>query len=85
MYEVRLEVTTPGSYLIDVDRLIADNKSRNVELAELIRNLGIFEERGSGIDKVVMQAELFQFPRQNSGPVTTGVFQRSTHIGTSRT
>lgn len=62
MYEDRLEVTTPGSPLIDVDRFIDDSKSRNVELAELMRHLGICEEKGSGIDKVVMQAELFQLP-----------------------
>jgi predicted HTH transcriptional regulator len=36
--------------------------SRNEALASLMRRMGICEERGSGIDKVVFQTGLFQLP-----------------------
>jgi len=37
-------------------------KSRNETLASLMRRFRFCEERGSGIDKVVAQIELFQLP-----------------------
>ena len=37
-------------------------KSRNEGLASLMRRLGICEERGSGIDKVVFEVEVAQLP-----------------------
>ena len=37
-------------------------KSRNEELASFMRRIGICEERGSGIDKVVSQTEFYQLP-----------------------
>lgn len=37
-------------------------RSRNEALASLLRRFGICEERGSGIDKVVFQVELYQLP-----------------------
>lgn len=37
-------------------------KSRNEELASFMRRIGACEERGSGIDKVVFQSELYQLP-----------------------
>ena len=37
-------------------------RSRNEALASLMRRFRICEERGSGIDKVVSQTELFQLP-----------------------
>jgi ATP-dependent DNA helicase RecG len=37
-------------------------KSRNEALASLMRRFRICEERGSGIDKVVFEVELFQLP-----------------------
>jgi predicted HTH transcriptional regulator len=59
----RIEVTNPGEPLVDVQRFVdAPPKSRNEVLASLMRRLGICEERGSGIDKVVSQVEFFQLP-----------------------
>ncbi len=40
----------------------AESTSRNETLASLMRRFRICEERGSGIDKVVSQTELFQLP-----------------------
>lgn len=37
-------------------------RSRNEGLASLMRRMGICEERGSGVDKVVFQTELYQLP-----------------------
>lgn len=37
-------------------------RSRNEALASFMRRIGICEERGSGVDKVVFQTELYQLP-----------------------
>lgn len=59
----RMEITNPGAPLIETDRLLdSPPRSRNEALASLLRRMNICEERGSGIDKVVIQAELFQLP-----------------------
>jgi predicted HTH transcriptional regulator len=59
----RIEVTNPGTPLVDTLRFVdTPPKSRNESLASLMRRLGICEERGSGIDKVVSEVELYQLP-----------------------
>jgi predicted HTH transcriptional regulator len=59
----RIEITNPGEPLVDTLRFVdTPPKSRNEDLASLMRRLGICEERGSGIDKVVSEAELYQLP-----------------------
>jgi predicted HTH transcriptional regulator len=63
IFSDRLEVTNPGSPLIQAERFLdLPPRSRNETLASLMRRMGICEERGSGIDKVVKQTELFQLP-----------------------
>ncbi len=63
IFEGRIEITNPGAPLVDIDRLVdAAPKSRNDKLASLMRRFNLCEERGSGIDKVVFQVELFQLP-----------------------
>lgn len=58
-----MEITNPGRPLVPTDRLLDQPpRSRNEKLASLMRRVGICEERGSGIDKVVFQIELFQLP-----------------------
>ena len=59
----RMEITNPGVPLVSIDRFLdTPPKSRNEALASLMRRFGICEERGSGIDKVVYQTELYQLP-----------------------
>lgn len=59
----RIEITNPGVPLVDTQRFMdTPPKSRNEALASLMRRFRICEERGSGIDKVVSQVELFQLP-----------------------
>ncbi len=63
IFDSRLEITNPGIPLIDTDRFLdSPPKSRNEALASLMRRVGICEERGSGIDKVVHETEIFQLP-----------------------
>lgn len=62
MYADRVEISNPGAPPIRVERFIDEYRSRNERLADLMRRLGICEEKGSGIDKVVHAAEVFQLP-----------------------
>lgn len=59
----RMEITSPGLPLVKTDRFLdSPPKSRNEALASFMRRIGVCEERGSGIDKVVFQTELYQLP-----------------------
>ncbi len=62
MYSDRIEISNPGIPPIQVERFIDEYRSRNEQLADLMRRFGICEEKGSGIDKVVSAAEMFQLP-----------------------
>lgn len=63
IFKDRIEITNPGKPLISTLRFIDHNpQSRNEKLAHYMRRIGICEERGSGIDKVIFQCELFQLP-----------------------
>jgi ATP-dependent DNA helicase RecG len=62
LYSDRLEISNPGAPFIPPDRFIDEYRSRNERLADLMRRLGVCEEMGSGIDKVVSSAEFYQLP-----------------------
>lgn len=63
LFDDRIEITNPGRPLVAPERFVDHPpQSRNETLAALLRRLGICEERGSGIDKVVAQIEVFQLP-----------------------
>lgn len=62
IYDDRIEVTNPGLPILPVDRFIDENQSRNERFADALRQLGICEERGHGMDAVVTQIELHQLP-----------------------
>ena len=63
IFEDRVEITNAGEPLVDTQRFVdTPPRSRNEALASLMRRFRICEERGSGIDKVVSQVELFQLP-----------------------
>jgi ATP-dependent DNA helicase RecG len=62
----RVEITDPGIPLIDTQRFLdAPPQSRNDALAAFMRRVNICEERGSGIDKVILNVEAFQLPAPN--------------------
>jgi predicted HTH transcriptional regulator len=59
----RMEITNPGTPLVKTERFLdTPPKSRNEALASFMRRIGICEERGSGVDKVVYQTEIHQLP-----------------------
>jgi ATP-dependent DNA helicase RecG len=62
IYTDRIEISNPGKPFIPTERFIDEYQSRNERLADVMRRLGICEEKGSGIDKVVQSAELYQLP-----------------------
>lgn len=63
IFDSRMEITNPGLPLVKTERFLdAPPKSRNEALASLLRRIGVCEERGSGIDKVVFQTEFYQLP-----------------------
>lgn len=63
IFDDRMEITNPGLPLVDTARMLdSPPRSRNEALASLMRRMGICEERGSGVDKVVFQTEFYQLP-----------------------
>ncbi len=63
IFEDRVEISNPGATLIDPLRMMDHSpRSRNELLAYFMRRAKICEERGTGIDRVVAQAELYQLP-----------------------
>lgn len=62
LYPQRIEISNPAQPTIDPLRFIDDYRPRNEKLADLMRRLGLCEEKGSGIDKVVSAAEAYQLP-----------------------
>ncbi len=63
IFEDRMEIGNPGLPLVTTDRFLdSPPRSRNEVLASLLRRIGVCEERGSGVDKVVFQTEFYQLP-----------------------
>ncbi len=63
IFSDRMEITNPGLPLVKTERFLdSPLRSRNEALASLMRRGGICEERGSGVDKVVFETELYQLP-----------------------
>jgi predicted HTH transcriptional regulator len=63
IFSGRMEITNPGIPLIKTERFLdSPPRSRNEALASFMRRLGICEERGSGVDKVVAETERHQLP-----------------------
>ncbi len=62
LYQDRLEISNPGHPTISIDRFIDEYRSRNERFADLMRRMGICEEKGSGVDKVIAAAEHQQLP-----------------------
>ena len=63
IFKSRMEITNPGKPLISTLRFIDHApKSRNEQLAAMLRRMNICEERGSGVDRAIEQCELYQLP-----------------------
>lgn len=63
VFSNRIEITNSGIPLVEVTRII-DNppRSRNEQLAALMRRLKMCEELGTGWDKIVITCEMQQLP-----------------------
>ena len=77
IFNDRMEISNPGAPLVATERFLdTPPKSRNETLASLMRRMGICEERGSGVDKVVFETEVYQLPApmfEASGETTRAV------------
>jgi len=62
IYANRIEISNPGEPIVPVERFIDGYQSRNERLADFMRRMSKCEEKSSGIDRVVHQAEAFQLP-----------------------
>ncbi len=63
LFNTRLEVTNPGKSLVNIDRMIdLPPRSRNEDLASLMRRMNMCEEQGSGLDKVIISIEENRLP-----------------------
>lgn len=63
LFADRIEISNPGTPLMKPERMIdLPPRSRNAELASLMRRMKMCEEQGSGLDKVVDVVEMFQLP-----------------------
>ncbi|AHX61986.1 MULTISPECIES: ATP-binding protein [Aeromonas] len=63
LFSDRIEISNPGAPLVKPERMIdLPPRSRNEALASLMRRMGMCEEQGSGLDKVIAQVEMFQLP-----------------------
>lgn len=63
VFNDRIEISNPGRPIIDILRFIDHLPvSRNEYIASFMKRINICEERGSGIDKVVNEVEIYQLP-----------------------
>ena len=62
IYDDRVEISNPGKPVIEPIRFIDEYQSRNEMLAAVMRRAGLCEEKGSGVDKIIQQAEKWQLP-----------------------
>jgi ATP-dependent DNA helicase RecG len=62
IYDDRIEISNPGKPMIEPIRFIDEYQSRNEMLAAVMRRIGLCEEKGSGIDKVVFLSERWELP-----------------------
>jgi len=62
IYDDRIEIENPGQPIIDEKRFIDGYRSRNGTLTDIMRRIGVCEEQGSGVDKVIFNVEAYQLP-----------------------
>jgi len=63
IFDSRIEITNTGEPLIDTDRFIDHPpRSRNEDLASFMRQIGVCEEGGTGIDRALVSIALYQLP-----------------------
>lgn len=79
VYSDRIEISNPGLPVLDVERFIDEDQSRNLQLAAEMRRFNLYEGRGQGMDEVVSLIELHQLP-----PYSVRLGTRQTTVVLSR-
>ena len=86
IYADRIEFSNSGQPLISVERFIDEYQSRNESFADIMRRMGICEEKGSGMDKTIFYIELYQLPplrvqvQENRTTVTMFAYRKFAEI-----
>ncbi len=63
IFENRIEITNTGEPLIDTDRFIDHPpRSRNEDMASFMRQIGVCEEGGTGVDRALVNIAIYQLP-----------------------
>jgi ATP-dependent DNA helicase RecG len=63
IFDNRVEITNTGEPLIETDRFIDHPpRSRNEDMASFMRQIGVCEEGGTGIDRALINIALYQLP-----------------------
>jgi predicted HTH transcriptional regulator len=75
IFSDRVEISNAGTPLVSPERFIDAYRSRNDKLADIMRRMRFCEEKGSGMDKVIFQNELYQLP-----PVNIIVAEQQTRV-----
>lgn len=66
IFDNRIEITNTGEPLIDTDRFIDHPpRSRNEDMASFMRQIGVCEEGGTGIDRALINIAIYQLPAPN--------------------
>ena len=66
IFDNRIEITNTGEPLIDTDRFIDHPpRSRNEDMASFMRQIGVCEEGGTGVDRALISIALYQLPAPN--------------------
>jgi predicted HTH transcriptional regulator len=66
IFDNRIEITNTGEPLIDTERFIDHPpRSRNEDMASFMRQIGVCEEGGTGIDRALINIALYQLPAPN--------------------
>ena len=63
IFDNRIEITNTGEPLIDTNRFIDHPpRSRNEDMASFMRQIGVCEEGGTGVDRALVNIALYQLP-----------------------
>ncbi len=63
IFKNRVEMTNTGEPLIETDRFIDHPpRSRNEDMASFMRQIGICEESGTGVDRALINIAIYQLP-----------------------
>lgn len=66
IFDNRIEITNTGEPLIDTDRFIDHPpRSRNEDMASFMRQIGVCEEGGTGVDRALINIAFYQLPAPN--------------------